>query len=78
MDEHKVPLDKIEKVTIPAVVACEVPGCSWLIPNERGSFQEYNHHLCQHTDEERQALAAAAEAFFKAAHIDGSPGGSDA
>lgn len=66
-----VPLDKIDKVTIPAVVACEIPGCSWLIENGRGSFQEYQHHLLQHTTEELQPLADAAEAFFKAAQFDG-------
>lgn len=52
----RVPLNDIVSVTIPAVVPCEVEGCSWLIPNGRGSFQEYSHHLRQHSDEELQPL----------------------
>lgn len=55
-DQHKVPLDQIANVTIPAVVACEVEGCSYLIPNERGSFPAYCEHLTTHTDEELQPL----------------------
>lgn len=72
-----VPLDQIKQVTIPTIVACEVEGCSWLIPNEQGSFQEYTHHLRQHSDEELQPLREVAERFFQAGNPAQSDGSDD-
>lgn len=51
MRKRKVSLDQIENVSIPGWVLCEVEGCGWCIPNERGSFPAYCEHLrTEHVD----------------------------